>query len=60
MILLCFDIGRLYHDGSVVLMMLNLNKMKASVELKDKELASSSRDVYWLTLPEGTDDLQSK
>ena len=54
------DIDRLYTDGNVVLMILNLNKMKASVKLKDHELASSQRDVYWLTPPEGIDDLHSK
>lgn len=54
------DIGRLYTEGNVVLMILNLNKMKASVELKDHELASSQRDVYWMTPPGGMDDLQSK
>lgn len=54
------DIGRLYTDGNVVLIILNLNKMKASVELKDQELASSQRHVFWLTPPGGMDDLQSK
>ncbi len=40
-----------YTSGSVVLLILNLRGDKAVVSLANKQLALSSRDVYWLTPP---------
>lgn len=51
---------RIYPDGDVVLILLNMNNMTTSVTLRDTVLSSSSRDVYWLTPPGDTSDLQSK
>ena len=53
-------IYRVYPDGDVVLTLLNMNNMTTSVMLRDTVLSSSSRDVYWLTPPGGTSDLQSR
>ena len=53
-------IYRVYPDGDVVLILLNMNNMTTSVTLRDTVLSSSSRDVYWLTPPGGTSDLQSR
>lgn len=51
---------RLYPDGDIVLILLNMNNMTTSVTLRDEGLISTSRDVYWLTPPGGTSDLQSR
>lgn len=42
-----------YPAGSVVLLQLNLNPTATMATLVNEELASSSRDVYWLTPPGG-------
>ena len=51
---------RVYPDGDIVLILLNMNNMTTSVTLRDTVQSSSSRDVYWLTPPGGTSDLQSR
>ena len=42
-----------YPAGSVVMLLLNMNFSSVSAHLVNAELASSSRDVYWLTPPSG-------
>ena len=42
-----------YPAGSVVMLLLNMNFGSASAYLVNPELSSSSRDVYWLTPPNG-------
>ncbi|CAI8054362.1 Heparanase [Geodia barretti] len=42
-----------YPAGSVVLLLLNTNFTTATVELLNEELASSYRDVFWLSPPAG-------
>ena len=51
---------RLYPAGSVVLIILNLNTFNTSITLNDQALIFSRRDVYWLTLPGGPDNIMSK
>jgi len=40
-----------YPAGSVVLLVLNLHTFDTTATLSNSELATSSRDVYWLTPP---------
>ena len=42
-----------YPAGSVVMLLLNMNFSSVSAHLVNAELASSPRDVYWLTPPSG-------
>ena len=42
-----------YPAGSVVMLLLNTNFTTATVELLNEELASSYRDVFWLSPPAG-------
>ena len=51
---------RTYPAGSVVLIILNLNTFNTSITLNDQALVSSRRDVYWLTPPEGVQNILSK
>ncbi len=37
-----------YASGAVVVYVLNIHTTQAFVHLSDAEMASSSRDVYWL------------
>ena len=52
--------NRPYSAGSVVLIILNLNTFNSSIILNDQALVSSRRDVYWLTPPEGIQNILSK
>ena len=49
-----------YPAGSVVLILLNLNTYDTNATLANTELASSSRDVYWLTPPGNSTNVLSK
>ena len=42
-----------YPAGSVVLLLLNTNFTTATAELLNEDLASSYRDVFWLSPPAG-------
>ena len=49
-----------YPAGSVVLVLLNLHTFDTNATLSNNELASSTRDRYWLTPPGNTTDVESR
>ena len=49
-----------YPAGSVVLVLLNLHTFDTNATLSNNELASSTRDAYWLTPPGNITDVESR